>query len=133
MQIIAFKIGNEFFGVETQNVQNINDIMEITKVPNSPAYIKGLINLRGNIISLVDLHLLLEAQVSEESQNNIIILGIEEEQIGIMVDSVQEVLEVDDKDIQKIEASKHQAYLKGIVNLDDKIITLIDINRILNP
>ena len=57
MQIVVFKLGDEHFAVETDRVQSINDIMSITKVPKAPSYIKGLINLRGSIKSLVDLKL----------------------------------------------------------------------------
>ena len=58
MQIVVFKLGDEHFAVETDRVQGINDIMSITRVPKAPKYIKGLINLRGSIKSLVDLNLL---------------------------------------------------------------------------
>ena len=133
MQVVVFKLGEEFFGVETSNVQNISDMMEITKVPNAPSYIKGLINLRGNIISLLDLNLLIENNNITSDQSNVIILDIENEQIGITVDFVQEVLELEEKSMQKVESSKGQGYIKGILNLEDKIVTIIDINKLLNP
>lgn len=133
MQIVVFKLGEEFFGVETLNVQNISDMMEITKVPNAPSYIKGLINLRGNIISLLDLNLLLENNHLTSEQSNVIILDIESEQIGITVDFVQEVIELEENTMQKLDSSKGQGYIKGILNLEDKIVTIIDINKLLNP
>ena len=70
MQIVVFKLGDEHFAVETDRVQSINDIMSITRVPKAPKYIKGLINLRGSIKSLVDLNLLLNVN-HENEQNNI--------------------------------------------------------------
>ena len=73
MQIVVFKLGQEHFGVETEKVQGINDMMQITIVPKAPKYIKGLINLRGMIKSLVDINLLLNLETNNE-QNNIIIL-----------------------------------------------------------
>ena len=60
MQIVVFKLGDEHFAVETERVQGINDMMGITRVPKAPRYIKGLINLRGSIKSLVDINLLLD-------------------------------------------------------------------------
>ncbi len=57
MQVVIFKLNNEQFAVQTDKIQSINDAMEITKVPKAPAHIKGLINLRGNIISLLDINL----------------------------------------------------------------------------
>ena len=133
MQIVVFKLGDEHFAVETDRVQSINDIMSITRVPKAPKYIKGLINLRGSIKSLVDLNLLLNVN-HENEQNNIIILTVEDEEIGILVDEVEEVLDIEEKNIQKLDkdADKTQPYLKGILNYEDKLLTIIDIDKILN-
>lgn len=133
MQIVVFKLGEEHFAVETERVQSITDIMGITKVPKAPSYIKGLINLRGSIKSLVDINLLLDVTPSEE-QNNIIILTIADEEIGISVDEVEEVLDIDEKDIQKLDkdSDKVQAYIKGILNYEGKLLTIIDIDKLLN-
>lgn len=133
MQIVVFKLGDEHFAVETDRVQSINDIMSITRVPKAPKYIKGLINLRGSIKSLVDLNLLLNVNHGNE-QNNIIILTVEDEEIGILVDEVEEVLDIEEKSIQKLDkdADKSQPYIKGILNYEDKLLTIIDIDKILN-
>ena len=133
MQIVVFKLGDEHFAVETDRVQGINDIMSITKVPKAPSYIKGLINLRGSIKSLVDLNLLLNVDHGNE-QNNIIILTVEDEEIGISVDEVEEVLDIDEKSIQKLEKDNdnNQPYVKGILNYEDKLLTIIDIDKLLN-
>ena len=76
MQIVVFKLNDEQFAVETAKVQGINDMMEITKVPKAPQHIKGLINLRGTIISLLDVNLLLDVENTDSKQNNIIILNM---------------------------------------------------------
>ena len=133
MQIVVFKLGDEHFAVETDRVQSINDIMSITRVPKAPKYIKGLINLRGSIKSLVDLNLLLNVN-HENEQNNIIILTVEDEEIGILVDVGEEVLDIEEKSIQKLDkdVDKTQPYLKGILNYEDKLLTIIDIDKILN-
>ena len=133
MQIVVFKLGEEHFAVETERVQSITDIMGITKVPKAPSYIKGLINLRGSIKSLVDLNLLLDVSHGNE-QNNIIILTVEDEEIGISVDEVEEVLDIDEKSIQKLDKDndKAQPYVKGILNYEDKLLTIIDIDKLLN-
>lgn len=133
MQIVVFKLGDEHFAVETDRVQSINDIMSITKVPKAPSYIKGLINLRGSIKSLVDLNLLLDVNHGNE-QNSIIILTVEDEEIGISVDEVEEVLDIDEKNIQKLDNDndKAQPYIKGILNYEDKLLTIIDIDKLLN-
>ena len=133
MQIVVFKLGEEHFAVETDRVQSINDTMGITKVPKAPSYIKGLINLRGSIKSLVDINLLLDVSPGKE-QNNIIILTVEDEEIGISVDEVEEVLDIDEKNIQKVdkESNKVKPYVKGVLNYDEKLLTIIDIDKLLN-
>ncbi len=137
MQIVVFKLGDEHFAVETEKVQAINDMMEVTRVPKSPKYIKGLINLRGSIKSLVDINLLLNLKTVNEP-NTIIILKVQEEEIGITVDEVEEVLDIDEKEIQKLENSNTGAtnansqYIRGIINVEGKLLTIIDIDNLLN-
>jgi purine-binding chemotaxis protein CheW len=132
MQIVVFKLGEEHFAVETDRVQSINDMMGITVVPKAPSYIKGLINLRGSIKSLVDIHLLLNLE-SDNEQSNIIILKVkEEEEIGISVDEVEQVLDIDERTIQKMDNSQVNQYVKGIVNQDGRLLTIIDIDNLLN-
>lgn len=133
MQLVIFKIREEFFGVEASKVLSINDMMTITRVPNAPNYIKGLINLRGIIISLLDISVLLnltsiycDDDFSENS--NIIILDLDFEEIGIIVDKVDEVLDIDPNVIKKSIDSK-LPFIKGILELNHKLITLIDINK----
>ena len=131
MQIVVFKLGEEYFAVKTEKVQSINDIMSITKVPNSPEYIKGLINLRGSIKSLVDINLLLNIQ-HNEIQENIIILDANGEEIGISVDRVEEVVSIDDKALKEFKREDNEEYIQGIINYEDKLLTVIDIEKLLN-
>lgn len=131
MQFVVFKLGEEHFAIETEKIQSINDMMTITQVPKSPDYIKGLINLRGSIKSLVDINLLLNI-VSERKQNNIIILKVYEEEIGISVDEVEEVIDVDEESIQKLPLDSVENYIKGIINLGGKLFTIIEIEKLLN-
>lgn len=131
MQIVIFKLKDEQFAVETEKIESINDTMEITKVPNAPAYIKGLINLRGNIISLLDINLLLEAEKHEIEQENIIILKLEEELVGITVDNVDEVIDIKADMVEKVDEEGKKDYIKGVINFKDRIVTLIDIDKLL--
>lgn len=131
MQIVVFKLGQEEFAVETLKVQNISNTMLVTRVPKSDSHIKGLINLRGSIISLVDINLLLGMQSTQCENGNIIIIDIDDEEIAISVDKVREVLEIDEKLIQRIDANEGYDYVKGIINLNENIITLIDLNKLL--
>lgn len=131
MQVLIFKLGDEKFAVETSKVQVINDMMEVTKVPNAPSYIRGLINLRGNIISLLDINLLLSMTNREVTQENVIILNMEEEQVGISVDEVEEVIDVEEELMEKMQDQGSKQYIKGIINFGDKIVTLIDIDKLI--
>lgn len=130
MQVIVFKLLDEQFAVGTKMVKSINDIMEITKVPNAPPYIMGLINLRGNVSSLLNINLLLEMPESE-TQGSIIILNLEDEAVGIAVDEVNEVLEIEEDKLEKTDEMKEKPYFKGIINFKDRIITLIDIDKLI--
>lgn len=131
MQIVIFKLGEEEFAIETLKVKNISSNMFVTKVPKADSHIKGLINLRGSIISLIDINLLLGMQSTECENGNIIIIDIDNEEIAISVDRVREVLEIDEKLIQRIDSTESYDYVKGIINLDENIITLIDLNKLL--
>ena len=131
MQIVIFSLGDEEFAVETLKVQNISNNMLVTKVPKSDAHIRGLINLRGSIISLIDINLLLGTNNQFNEKGNIIIIDVEEEEIAISVDKVREVLDIDEKMIQKLDAEDVREYVKGIINLNGSIITLIDLNMLL--
>lgn len=131
MQYVVFKLGEEHFAVETAKILSINDMMKITPVPKAPAHIKGLINLRGSIKSLVDIHLLLNIE-PYENQNNIIILKVNEEEIGIIVDDVEEVIDIDEQKLQKLETRNIEYYIKGVIELDNRLLTIIDIEKLLN-
>lgn len=131
MQFVIFKLGEEHFAVETDKVLSINDMMTITKVPKAPNYIKGLINLRGSIKSLVDLNLLLNIE-SDKKQNNIIILKVDEEELGVTVDDVEEVIDIEENRLQKLDNHSTEANIKGIIHLDDKLLTVINIEKLIN-
>jgi len=130
VQVVVFTIGNEQFAVATSKVQGINGLMKITKVPGSEKYIKGLINLRGNVICILDINLLLGMNVKEDS-NNIIVLELDGEQVGVMVDHVEEVMNIDEDMIKKVHENKDKPFIKGIINLDHRIITMIDIDKLI--
>lgn len=130
MQLIIFRLNDEFYAFDTEVVENINDIMKITKIPKAPSYIKGLINLRGNVISLIDLKLLLNLNNSDAKSESIIILKLEEESVGALVDEVDEVIDIEKSMIEKVENKESKA-ISGVININGKIITLIDVNKLI--
>lgn len=131
MQVVIFKLKDEQFAVETSGVQTISEAMTITKVPNAPRYVKGLINLRGSVLSMLDLNLLLDIGESDEKQQSTIILKLEDELVGVSVDDVDEVLDIEDSIIERIENDEKKPYEKGVINFKDRIVTFIDIDKLI--
>jgi purine-binding chemotaxis protein CheW len=123
MQIVVFTLGNEKFALETRLVHGIEKMMSITKVPTAPYYIKGLANLRGNIISIIDLKAYLNMEYVKEEEN-IIIVEVDDEKIGIMVDDVHEVVEISTEMIERV--NDNSGYVKGVVNFKDYLVTLLE-------
>ena len=123
MQIVVFTLGLEKFALETQLISGIEKVLNITRVPNTKNYIRGLANLRGNIITIIDLktYLNMENIMDEE---NVIILQSGDERIGLMVDNVHEVVEITNDMLEK--SSDTDDYIKGIVNFKDYIVTLLE-------
>lgn len=131
MQVVIFKLKDEQFAVETSRVQTISEVMTITKVPNAPGFVKGLINLRGSVLSMLDLNLLLDIGESDAEQQSTIILKLEDELVGIAVDEVDEVLDIDEDIIENIGDNNKKAYEKGVINFKDRIVTFIDIDKLI--
>ncbi len=130
MQFIIFRLGSEYFATETEKIQNISDMMQITKVPTAPEHIKGLINLRGSIKPLVDISMLLDIK-TEGNQENIIILKLDDEEVGIAVDEVVEVVEIDDTTLQTV-TNDGKEHIRGVIEFNDYLLTVIDINKVVN-
>lgn len=129
MQFIIFRLGSEFFATETEKIQNISDMMQITKVPTAPSHIMGLINLRGSIKPLVNISMLLNVE-EDNKDSNIIILKLQDEEIGIKVDEVIEVVEIEQANIQNV-ANDSKDYIKGVIELNNNLLTIIDINKVI--
>lgn len=129
MQVIIFTLGKEKFALETRLVHGIEKMMSITKVPRAPYYIKGLVNLRGNIVPIVDLKSYLNMEYIKDEEN-IIIVEINEERIGLMVDNVYEVVEITNDMIEKV--NDGASFAKGVINFKDYIVTLLEGEMLLN-
>ena len=123
MQVVVFTLGNEKFALETRIVHGIEKMMTITKVPTAPYYIKGLANLRGSIISVINLKSYLNMDKIKE-EDNIIIIELGEEKVGIMVDNVHEVVDISHDMIEKADDSK--PYIKGVINFKKNVVTLLE-------
>ena len=135
-QYVIFKLNQEEYGVAISHVQEITEIKSITSVPNTPSFVEGIINLRGKIVPIVSIKkrfdLPLEGEVSEQ---RIIIINLNEKQAGFIVDDASQVLTMDESQIEgppELIAGVDRDYIIGIGKVDEKIIVLLDLEKILN-
>lgn len=133
LQFVTFKIGNEEYGIDILKVQEINRIVDITPVPNSPHYIEGVMNLRGRVIPVVNLRKMFGLGSKEWDNTSRIIVVDVGVILGMMVDSVSEVLRVSSNIIDpppSMTTNISSEYVKGIGKLNDRLLILIDIDRL---
>jgi purine-binding chemotaxis protein CheW len=133
---LTFNLGREDYGIEIQYVTEIIGIQSITQVPELPAYVKGIINLRGKIIPVMDVRLRFKKPAIEYNDRTcIVVIDIKEISIGLIVDSVAEVSNIADNDIvppPQLHTGTNNKYIKGIGKLGNEVKLLLDCNRLLN-
>jgi purine-binding chemotaxis protein CheW len=136
LQLVSFKIGNEEFGVDILKVQEIIKMVPITKVPNSPAFVEGVINLRGKVIPIVDFRTRLGMERAEQTKDTrIIVVDVESRIIGFIVDSVSEVLRIPRNITEappEIVAGIDSEFIKSVGKLEDRLLILIDLDMVLS-
>jgi len=136
-QFVVFALGGEEYGVSIQDVREIVRTGEITMVPNAPNFIRGIINLRGKIVVVIDLEkrFLLERE-EEYTGKHIIIAEMGESTYGMMVDEVTEVLRLPEKDIKPAPAiitkKIHVDYLMGVGTIEERLLILLDLLKVLS-
>ena len=137
-QFLTFKLGAEIFGVEVAKVREILDVTTITKVPQTPDFMRGVINLRGGVVPVIDLRLKLGMTRTENTVNTCIIveeITIDNETVilGTLADSVQEVFDLDGYQIEpapRIGTKLNIQFLKGMVKHNDSFIMILDIDKV---
>ncbi len=133
---LTFSLKNEIYGIPISSVKEINAMMNITEVPNTPKYVKGVINLRGKIISIMDLRLRLGMPEQDYSERTCIVV-VEtmtatniKKKIGVVVDNVAEVIDIKSSELEDFEEDLKddlEAFINGIAKVKDKIIIILDI------
>ena len=135
---ITFKSGNETFGLKIDYVNEIIGFQDITEVPETEEYIKGLINLRGKIIPVVDVRIRFNQVPFEYNDRTcIIVLNVKDNVVGLIVEKIAEVVEITEDNILKSptigkQDKKHNKYVFGIGKVGDQVKLLLDPERLLN-
>jgi purine-binding chemotaxis protein CheW len=136
LQLVSFKMGDEEFGVDILKVQEINRMMEITRVPNSPPYVEGVINLRGKVIPVVDLRQRLGMEPKEkDTHSRIIVMELSGRVVGFVVDAVSEVLRIPKSVTEPppaVATGTSAEYITAVGKLDNRLLTLLDLEKVLN-
>lgn len=134
-QIVSFRLADEEYGVEIMKAQEIIMIPQITRMPEVPDYICGLINLRGSVIPIIDIRKRFGLPAKEnDEQARIIVVNVRNKTIGMVVDAVTEVLRISNSQIEPPPsggAGIDHEYIRGIVKRDDKLIILLRIDEVL--
>ena len=137
---LTFELDKEFYGIEILKVQEIIGIMKITSVPRTPEYVRGVINLRGKVIPVVDLRLKFSMESIEDTDRTCVIvvqIGDSDQAItmGIIVDEVSEVLKVASDQIEpppSFGASVQTEFILGMGKVENRVVMLLDVNKVLS-
>ena len=136
---VEFEVGNEYFVADINSVREVISWQEVSKVPNVPEFVEGIINLRGKVIPVVDLAKRFNFEVKvEPSKRKIMIVQVFGKLVGIIVDNVTRVVDVtdemiDDTGILQNVADTVAGYLKGVAKIDNKLVMIIDLEALFSP
>ncbi|MBI1336545.1 MAG: chemotaxis protein CheW [Phycisphaera sp.] len=136
LQLVSFVVGNEEFAIPILSVQEINRMMQITRVPQSPPFIEGVINLRGKIIPVMDLRKrfgMKAGDAGNDNDNRIIVVEVASRVIGFTVDRVNEVLRIGSEIVEpppSMVAGVESDYVEGVGKLDDRLLILLNLERL---
>lgn len=135
LEFVVFKLCDEYYGIDIQNVENIEKILTITRVPYTDEHIEGVVNLRGNVIPIIDLRKRFNLPGKEaDDESRIIIVKAKGVTVGMIVDSSSEVLQLETDDIDEAPAIRGHVdrdFIRQIGKSDGRIIMLIDLLKVL--
>ncbi len=134
LQLVTFMVGAEEFAISILSVQEINRMMQITRVPQSPSFIEGVINLRGKIIPVMDLRKRFNVETpSDSSDSRIVVVEVATRVIGFTVDRVNEVLRIDSGIVEpppSMISGVDSEYIQGVGKLEDRLLILLNLERL---
>ena len=136
LQLVSFVIENEEFGIDILKVQEIIRPVDITRVPNAPSFVEGVINLRGRIVPVIDMRKRFNLPERTRDQNTrIVVVELTDKVVGFIMDAVKEVIRVDRSVIEPppdlaIGIDTH--YIKGVAKLEDRLLILLELEEVLS-
>lgn len=141
LQLVTFQLGDEQYGINIMEVDGIVREENIRPIPNAPAYVEGIFNLRGNIIPVINLHRrfhIKAAELSEEDKllSGLVIINLNNMLIGIIIDKVSRVVTVDTGSIQpppQMLSGIGAEYIRGVINQEKGYLIILDIHRMFDP
>ena len=135
-QCVTFRLDEETYGINVMLVQEVLRITEIAPVPGAPSYVIGIINLRGNVVTVIDTRMRFGLSTKEmDDATRIVIIETEAQTVGIIVDSVAEVVDIYAEEIEtapNVGNDETARYIEGVVSRDDVLLILIDLNKLLS-
>jgi len=135
-QCVTFRLEEEIYGINVMLVQEVLRVTEIAPVPGAPAYVIGIINLRGNVVTVIDTRMRFGLNAKEmDDSTRIVIIETGQQTVGIVVDSVAEVVDIDAEDIEtapNVGNDETARYIEGVVSRDDELLILVDLNKLLS-
>lgn len=136
LQWVTFRLDGETYGINVMQVQEVLRYTEIAPVPGAPAYVLGIINLRGNVVTVVDTRHRFNLQSGETTDNTrIVIIETDRHVIGILVDSVAEVVYLRQSEIEtapNVGNEESAKFIQGVCHKNDELLILIDLNKLLS-
>ncbi|MBN1211005.1 MAG: purine-binding chemotaxis protein CheW [candidate division Zixibacteria bacterium] len=135
IQLVSFNLADEEFGVDILSVQEINRMVEITRVPQVPSYCEGVINLRGRVIPIIDLRKKFDLPVRDWNKDTrIIVCDIDHQIVGMIVDAVSEVRRIPGSTVEPppdIVNSVNSRYIRGVAKLQERLLLFLDIRKLI--
>lgn len=134
---VVFKIGVEEFGIDIMKVKEITEAKQTIRVPECPDFIEGIINLRGDVIPIINLKrkFWVADTADESTHSRIIVMHLENKMVGFMVDEASQVVSIDDADVDPpppVTVGRDKVYMEGVGKIADKMIILLDLLKVLN-
>ena len=135
LQWVTFKLDNESYGINVMRVQEVLRYTEIAPVPGAPSYVLGIINLRGNVVTVIDTRTRFGLPTTErDDASRIVIIESDQQVVGILVDSVAEVVELRQSEIDSapnIGNDESSRYIQGVASRDEDLLIVVDLNKLL--